>query len=220
MKAYWRWGFWAAAYWPPGFWLPEAPAGYRLYRGVGSPAAIDYDNPVAELPCGLDSAVLAGLGHQAGVEYWYGIRAVSSAGVEETDTSRVCRVVVAADGSISADRPNAIAWAKASAIAGGKLRVDFYYSSLSQVIPPASVELALASAGGFDWENPIATAAISGSIRGSLLPATVFEDGETVFLAIRAVGALGELGAALELAPVAADSSPPPAIDSLEAVQI
>jgi hypothetical protein len=61
---------------------------YHLYRSAagGSPATIDYAAPVATIPLGATTRRMAGLGHTAGQDYWYGLRRISDSGVEERNT--------------------------------------------------------------------------------------------------------------------------------------
>jgi hypothetical protein len=82
---------------------PESdPSGgyYDIFRGIASPAAIDWVSPVASIPAGTGQAVLAGLGHEIGVQYWYGIRTVSEAGIEECGTQAVACVELDAEGQL------------------------------------------------------------------------------------------------------------------------
>jgi hypothetical protein len=82
---------------------PESdPSGgyYDIFRGVASPAAIDWNSPVGSVPAGSGQAVLAGLGHEIGVDYWYGIRTVSEAGIEECGTQAVACVELDAEGQL------------------------------------------------------------------------------------------------------------------------
>jgi hypothetical protein len=82
---------------------PESdPSGgyYDIFRGVASPAAIDWVSPVASIPAGTGQAVLAGLGHEIGVQYLYGIRTVSEAGIEECGTQAVACVELDAEGQL------------------------------------------------------------------------------------------------------------------------
>jgi hypothetical protein len=59
---------------------------YKIYRGIGGVGNINWQSPVANVPAGTTQAVLAGLGHEIGVDYWYGLRAVSQEGLEESNT--------------------------------------------------------------------------------------------------------------------------------------
>jgi len=82
---------------------PESdPSGgyYDIFRGVASPAAIDWHSPIASVPAGTGQAVLVGLGHEIGVQYLYGIRAVSEAGIEECGTQAVACVELDAEGQL------------------------------------------------------------------------------------------------------------------------
>jgi hypothetical protein len=191
---------------PPG----DPPSGrYEIYRGVHSAAAIDWDSPVANAPAGTAQAVLAGLGHQVGVDYYYGLRAVSDAGVQEQGTAAVCRVVIDGDGNLAGNRPNAVAWASASPYAGGKIVLAFEYDAEGERAEAAGLELAEVRCGQPDWTELLQTISFSGSVRRQVLLETVWEHQATVRLAVRAVDADGAAGEALTLAPVAADAEAP-----------
>ena len=80
---FWTTLSWCFRYWADGYWPGMSLGGYRVYRGPGRQEAIDYARPVAFIGQGSPQAVLSGLGHAEGVEYWYAARAVSGAGMEE-----------------------------------------------------------------------------------------------------------------------------------------
>lgn len=76
----------------PGWLLPGA-GGMLLFRGEGGVASIDYTRPVgfASAEAG-QIATLPGVEHVSGVEYRYGLRAVSEGGVQEHNTHIQCAV--------------------------------------------------------------------------------------------------------------------------------
>ncbi len=194
--------------------------GYRIYRGVGGVESIDYATPVGTVPAGTGSKALVGLGHVADVEYWYGIRAVSDSGVEESGTAAIVRVMVDSLGNLVGPPPNAINSAWAEAVAGGKIRLHAYYKARGAAAAATGVQVALVTAGVPDWSSPLQTISVAGTKRINVVLDDTFTDGQTVRLAIRAVTAAGVGGKARHLNPVVADSSAPAEIGYAEGVQI
>jgi hypothetical protein len=181
-------------------WLEPGRGHYRLYRGLGSPAAIDWTHCVALLAAGQTAAVIGGLGHLPDTDYYYGLRAVSDAGVEETGQKILCRVRVDEFGNLIGDRPAAVAFASIAPEAGGKVRLTALY------IPPATedsgyaaaenLQVADGSLGAPDWGTLLGEFPLAGLTRIEQVLEQSWSEGFLVRLAVRAVTADGLLGQA------------------------
>ena len=194
--------------------------GYNIYRGVGGADSIDYAQAVAHARAGVDEADLVGLGHVADVDYYYGVRAVSDAGVEEANTTRCVRAQVTAGGELVGPPPNRILSARASPVAAGKVWLDCFYSATAEAGKATAIQVALeAPDGQADWGSLVDTIAIPGTwrIRQALSP--TFDHGQRVRLHLRAVTAAGTPGPVLRVPAVTADAVGPPAVDYVEAEQ-
>jgi len=194
-------------------------AGYNLYGGVADRTAVDWGTPIAYGRAGANSIAIA---QADDTDLWYGLTAVSSAGVEST-VKRTFRAVVAG-GVLVGPPPNALTWATARAAAGGKVEVAFQYNSAAAAGVATAVQVARCTgAGGVgaDWDNPVKTVTVVGDAAWKGELSVTFDDGETVHLALRAVTATGVAGPAMVPAgsPVAADSSGPEAAGYLVATQ-
>ncbi len=199
--------------------------GYNAYMGVGSVAAIDFTTIVAYLLPGVTAPQLVGLVTQEYTDYWFGVRAVSSAGVEETNTEIVTRVRIE-NGQLITPPPNDIDAQHVSVevAAGGKLRLYVFYNARDEQTPATGIQVAkvYATPDGLtaDWQNLLETIAISGMSRVRKLLDTTFIDAENVRLAVRAVTADGTPGGQVILSPVAADATAPGSLTYVEAAQI
>ncbi|MCX6498714.1 MAG: hypothetical protein NTU93_07920 [Arthrobacter sp.] len=197
---------------------------YRIYMGTGdSPSLIDWGTVIATAASGLAVKAIGGLGLQPGV-YWFGIRAVSEASVEETGTACVARLEIAPGGAAVAARPNPIRTARAEALAAGQARVRYFYESHGQAGIAARVRVAggptRLPAAGVDWATYLGTAALSGSRAGILALTGTWTHGTTLWLWARAETAAGVGGPAYELAPLVVRVTGPAGVDWLEAEEI
>ena len=194
-----------------------ATHGYNLYRRAPGVTAWTY---VGRVDPGSTSIVAA---HTAGVEYEYLLRAVSESGVESTVDTAVCSAVVSVEGVLVGPRPNPITSGVAIALAAGKTAVNLLYNPVGS--PGVATHLQIARAVGenktIDWSSPLATVAV-GTGRVTHTLAGTFDDSETLHLAARAITGDDPFvaGEVYFMPPVAADSSPPMAIEYVEAVQV
>jgi len=197
---------------------------YRFYLGVGSRTAIDYDTAVAETPAGTATVDIAGLSED--VDYYIAVRAVSAAGTEEENTHRVCRVR-AEDGALVGQPPKRLLYAHAEPAAGGAIKFSFAYNADGELGTATHVQVVQCSGRGAaaradaDWANPIDEIAIPGNAPWSGLLTDTYEDGETVYLAARAVTATdvgGEISRP-DGSPVACDAGGPDAVSYISASQ-
>ena len=73
--------------------------GYNVYRGIGGVEDIDWDSPIAYLRAG-ENAITFSQDMAVGQKYVYGVRAVSSAGVEERGTRVITYAEVDEQGNL------------------------------------------------------------------------------------------------------------------------
>ncbi len=199
---------------------------YRIYLGVGGVDSIDWTTPVGTAPAGTGTIDLVGLGHTPGVEYYYGIRAVSDSGVEETGVAAIVRVMVDAAGNLIHPPPPKLIWAVAEAAAAGKIDLSFRYDApaSSRFDDAVGVQVARVTAGTADWDNPLnidgaASVVVNGdTIRRDCRLDDTFDHDETVELAVRAITTQSVGGAEIRLK-IVADSVGPAAVGYLEAAQ-
>jgi len=207
----------------PGMRYPGATVltdgGYNLYR-ADTVEALFTGSPVAQIPAGENVFTVE---HDDETAAWYGITTVSAEGVENTDQVRVIYCDVAG-GVLNGARPNAIAWASARAVASAKIELAFEYDAAEQAGAATGIQVARCTGpdgAGADWDSPIQTISVPGSILKTVTLDPAYNDGETVYLAIRAVTAAGDAGPVLspEGSPVVADSTGPAANELLTAQQ-
>ncbi len=215
----WPGGIWPVGIWPQGMWPGGFDAGgYYAYIGADVRANINYASPVAYAPPGAATIDLVGLSLADGV-WAVAVRCTSSAGVEETNTDRV--VIVEIDGGVLLyPEPNAMTAASASPRAGAKMELSFTYSARRQAGTVAGVQVAELVDGSPDWDSLLQTITIAGTCRITTVLDEVFDHGEVVRLAVRAVSDQGATGPALLLDPVVADSVGPDPVDYLAVSQV
>ncbi len=185
--------------------------GYNLYRALTRAGILD-DDPVAYQRPGQTTFAPAQADDTA---FYYGLTAVSSAGVENTTRMRVLLQEVVS-GVLGGAQPNPLTWARGKAVAGGLIELSLEYDGGGAAGVATGIQVARATgpAGeGVDWGSLIQTIAIGSRAHGKTVLAPTFIDGETVYLAVRAVTAAGDGGPLLEPegSPVIADSTGPTA---------
>jgi len=221
--SYFDGGYWRAGHWPYGYW-PCTSGSYRFYLGIGSPEAIDYDTVVATASAGTSSMDVSGLSED--IDYYIGVRTVSAAGVEEDNTHRICRVRVES-GELVGQPPNRLTYCRAEPAVDGAIKFSFLYSAEGELGTATHVKVVQCSGRGAaaraaaDWDDPIDEIAIPGNSPWSGVLSDTYDDGETVYLAARAVTATdigGEISRP-EGSPVACDASGPDAVGALTVTQ-
>ncbi len=210
-------GYFPPGYFPQGYFPGGCDAGgYNIYRGV---ATINYNTPVGYVPPGADTVDLVGLRHAANAEYFYGVRCISSAGVEETNSDRIVRVIVDDERELIGPAPNQITWATITPAADGKMTVDYRYNSAGQPGVATQLQVAEVTAGVPDWDNVIDTVSIGVWSFVTTSFGEGWSHGATVTLAVRAITAAGSPGETYLCAAAVADSEGPPAVTYMEASQ-
>jgi len=196
-----------------------AHTGYNICLGAGHPDNIDYDTPVAVEAPGVSECLLsvASLGLAEDVDYYIDVLAVSASEVESAGAGPV-RVRIES-GSLVGDPPSAVAAARATASAAGKVRLEALYDATAEIGAATKILVGRLVDGSIDWSSPVQEIAIDGTttIDEDLSP--TYSHGERVHLAVRAETAAGARGPITILAPVVADTTAPPAPASLAAAQ-
>ena len=191
--------------------------GYELYYSL-SAAAIDpdTDTPAALIPAGQATEAVGDLGLVADTDYWFALF-TRSAPDRLSSASNLARVRISA-GSLVGPPPNPLTGASARAIAGGKVTVGITYNTAKAPAAATSLQVALMTAGVYNWAVPAATVAIgsseTGSLRKTVTLGETFDSGRLVQLAARAVAADGVSGPVTVMIPVTADATAPAAIPS------
>jgi len=200
--------------------------GYLYYVGPDVPAAIDYDTPVGYSPPGVTAPQLAGVIPFEDRDYYLACRAVSDAGVEETNTSIVIRVRIEA-GELVGPPPAALdadLW-RIEPAADGYVRLSGTYLGRDAEADATGIQVARVwtSTGAVDWGADLietvtlAGRSAAGTYAVSQLLTPQYSHGETVRVAVRAVTAEGVAGAHAVLGPIATDTVAPPAVDYVSA---
>ena len=194
--------------------------GYNVYIGVGHPDNIDYIAPIASRAPGISSAVMSitALALSEDIDYYIDVLAETTAGGVESLTGGPVHVRIES-GALVAPRPNSIAIARATASAGGKVRLEALYDATDELAAATKIAVGRIVSGAIDWSSPVEEIAISGTttIDQDLVP--TYTHGELVHLAVRAETAAGVQGPPRILAPVVADTTGPPAPAELTAAQ-
>lgn len=191
--------------------------GYNVYHGQVQKDQIDYDTPVAYLRAGVAQVDLVDFALAEDVDHYFGVRAVSSEGVEEENTTVTTRARIES-GQLIGPPPNRIASALATAIAAGKIDLAFRYNARGQAAVASAIQVAQIVGGEIDWSSLLTTVSITGTCRKSV-ELGPFDHGQTVRLALRAVTAGGVAGAVFGASPVVADTTGPAAVDYLSVSQ-
>lgn len=87
----------------------------------------------------------------------YKSRKVSDCGFESQDGTVIAIVMIDASGDALQAAPNPPQNLTAEAVAGGKVRLNWYYSTLNQAVNCDGFRIYMDSGSGFDFETPTAT---------------------------------------------------------------
>lgn len=195
-------------------------SGYDIFEGA-TEATIDWDSSVGHVAPGVSTIDLVGLGLFPGGDgvRWFGIRATSEAGVQDSEEAadQIVRVEISG-GALVLPRPNPLLAAHAAAAADGDLSVAIVYSAQGQLGTAAGVQIAerISAEAGYDWASPLATITVrsSGVTRRTQALGGSWSHGQTVRLAARAVTSGGVAGPVTVLSPVVALAAAPAAVAS------
>ena len=100
--------------------------GYRIYRGVGGIANVDFGAPVEAVSGAASSAQLVGKGHLPSTRYTYVVRAVLS-DLESPDVSCAVQFETDAAGEWPGARPAPAEVLEAEVLDAGKIRLRWTY---------------------------------------------------------------------------------------------
>ena len=178
--------------------------GYRLYRGRGGPASIDWTTPVATAPAGADSIVLAGAGHDAGCIYTYGLRPVRD-DVESPDRACLAELALDGTGQWTGERPAPVT-ALTAAAADGAVRVRWHWRA--EAGTPAADRFAVFVSAAL----PVGTAAPTATVEAEgdgIYSAEVMPGEAMVYVAVRAEIDDGAASTVVTAGPVVIPSPPP-----------
>jgi len=107
----------------------DAIGQYNIYRGIGSPGAIDWTTPVGSVTSDQTSATLTGLGHAANTRYFYAVRPETDGGLETPDVSCVVEMATDAAGDWVGSKPAPVSGLSVEQASYGNLRVKWRYQS-------------------------------------------------------------------------------------------
>jgi len=101
-------------------------ASYRIYRGMGSLAEVDWENAVGIAAPGNPAPALTGLGHAANTRYTYAVRPVLD-GLEGPDLSCVVEFETDDAGGWIGNRPEPVEVLEATPASGGQVILRWTY---------------------------------------------------------------------------------------------
>jgi len=132
-------------------------SGYLFYRGLGLPANIDYSTPIGYAPPGTTQIVLQDNEISQGQRIWFGLRAVSSSGLEETNCHALaCAELDAGDCLLPAPLDLATDLS-ATVLADGSVVLGFSYLPQAGYAAAETFEVFTDHGTGvFDLESPVA----------------------------------------------------------------
>lgn len=100
--------------------------GYRIYRGLGGIADVDFSTPVQSVAAPASSAELVGAGHLANARYTYVVRPVRG-DLESPDVSCVVQFETGPAGEWPGARPAPVEALEAETLADAKIRLRWTY---------------------------------------------------------------------------------------------
>lgn len=127
---------------------------YRLYRGAGSPDAIDYSAPIATVPADENPMTLPAVagGWPAGVVWFVAVRSVDAAGAEFAQPRAIGRVEFDPAGNVVAPAPGPVL--DLAADPASAQRIDLTWRTRPDATRPAATRFAIRIA---DPAVPLAT---------------------------------------------------------------
>ena len=121
---------------------------YRIYRGAGSVAAIDYSAPIETVPVTGDPASvrldLLAVNWAAGETWFIAIRSVNTAGVEFADPAAIVRAEFDDAGRLLPQCPSQVCDLSAQPTAGQRLAVAWRYAARTGSPAPTQFHVFLA----------------------------------------------------------------------------
>lgn len=193
--------------------------GYLLFRGVGSPEAIDRSAPVGA--AGSAAATVTNFvwrRHAAATVYYYAVAAVGGGGVVGEAAYPAVRVEFDGSGLVVPGRPNHPAGLSAAAASGGRFVLTWRYDAAEQAAEPVRFEVFHDNGTGtINYGSPAAQIAY---VRRQYLYSWVsdaFGDGLVIRWAVRAVAADGTDDGNVEVVAARADAAGPVGVPAVTA---
>ena len=190
-----------------GFFFPRIRGGYTLYRGAGG--EVDYDmavgasGPTDSIPTRIRNFPTYPL--SAATAYSFGLRAISPGGAEEENIDLVAHLTTGGD-SVPADPvPNPPIRLSAVPVAGGNIRLRWYYEPAGEGAPVYQYNVYHDNGGGsINYVTPLAT-----TRQRSYLTAA-YSHGIAVKFTVRAESRAGDEETNTNEATATADAQGPP----------
>ena len=178
--------------------------GYRIYRGVGGLADVDFSTPVATVTGAGASKAIAGLGHVANTTYTYILRAVYS-NVEAPDISAVIELVTDSQADWLGNRPDPVTFLEAEVRASGDILLRWRYRTGG---------VAAADFGVYYLADPRIVIAAPNATESFTRDKTYTKtlslvDGTAYWFAVTARTSGGVESAPIKIGPYIADATPP-----------
>ena len=179
--------------------------GYRAYRGVGGLGSVDFSTVVGTAAADASSISLVGLGHAAQTTYTYVVRPVVD-DLETPDFACVAEFVTDADGDWPGNRPAPVLALAAAPVAGGKVRLQWRYTTPRGGVAPADFAVFVGPSPQVDTSgSPAAT--VTYGADGLVWTELTLTSGTTYWLVVTARTAGGVASQAALTGPVVADAA-------------
>jgi len=199
--------------------FPRSSGGHNLYRGIGSPEQIDWNDPV-----GAASKDAAGIrnfddrGHDTGSAYYYAVRAVSPGGVEQDDRDQVARLSFDAAGQAIVPSVEAPCDLQVAPVAGGRFRVNWYYGVAEADQSPKEFRIySNNGSGGVDYNTVVASVPFKFWQRHYEYVSQSFGSGTVVAWGVRTANSADQEERNTVTVSTTADAAGPPSIDEVYA---
>jgi len=124
---------------------------HTVYRGQDGD--LDYDSVVAVMELSDSQISITNQALPANTIWHYTRRQVSDCGLESPDAD-VCVVVIDSNGDMVGDTPNPPVSLAIEQLVGGKLKLRWRYTQLSEEIAPTGFNIYMDSGSGFDLGSP------------------------------------------------------------------
>ena len=148
------------------FWA-RCRGGYNLYRWTGDRSCALPDRIVGAACAGAQQiTTFPWTCHASSTVYWYLLRAVGGGGVSESTVHQLRRAEFDADGMLVGPRPNAPVGLTLDYVAGGKIRLRWYYDPTDQEVSPGSFEVYsnIGTGGPVNYDLPLASVDFSAGV--------------------------------------------------------
>ena len=163
---------------------------YHVYANTGAGDPIDYSSVVdTTATLTYPTSVLSYPG-----TWSFGVRAFDTvSGLEEQNLDCALTIVLDASGNDITNRPVPPSGLRAFALAGGSIRVEWYYPPTSGAKAPTGFHVYTGTGGMPNYTTPAATVLFSTGIANSFVAnMTGFTDGTTYTVGVRAYNATAE----------------------------